>query len=237
MPFQMRYFFVAVFLYAFTIEASAQSITARYKETVAAFKSNPVSYTHYENLLFLVSGHYLQLTAIQRKEIRQLLSEKAAFSTVTITSPAEKGIPLMISGMVTDDKKHPLPGVKILVFQTDARGYYAPDDSARKRMNEADSRLFGYITTDKNGNYSFQTIHPGTYPKKYEGRWIPQHIHLQIQHSGYKAFAIQMAFADDPAMKDRYWQDWAGKLQFPVITTIKTGKYLAGNYSIILQKE
>lgn len=214
----------------------AQSFQPRIAQLEKTFLANPTDYHQYENLSFLVSEHYIKLSIAERKEIRDFLSANARFANIHIPPPKEAGQLITIKGTVKNINGIPLKNIKLFVFHTDARGYYAPTDSATKRMNEPDARLFGYVTTDKDGNYVFETIHPGTYPNKYEGRYIPQHIHIQIVEKGYEPFSIQMAFEDDPAMKDKYWKDWAVKQKFPVTRLVKSGNILTGNYDIVLTK-
>jgi len=228
-------FFVAIIF--FSVTTYSQQYQPRIRQLEKSFLAKPTDYTNYENLCLLVSEHYTQLNIAERKEIRDFLSVNAHFSNIHIVPPKEPGQPITIKGTVKDAKGNPLKNIRLFIFHTDARGYYAPTDSATKRMNEPDPRLFGYVTTDKDGRYTFETIHPGTYPNKYEGRFIPQHIHIQIVEKGYEPFSIQMAFEDDPAMKDQYWKDWAVKQKFPVTRFIRTGNILTGNYDIILVKE
>ena len=228
-------FFLSV-LQLLTLCGFVQSYNNRIKELEKAFLANPADYLNYENMSFLVSEHYVQLNAAERKEIRDFLSGHARFSTIHIHPPKEAGRPITIKGIVRDAKGTPLKNVKLFVFHTDARGYYTPTDSATKRMNEPDPRLFGYVTTDKDGKYSFETIHPGTYPNKYKGRYIPQHIHIQIQQAKYTDYSIQMAFEDDPSMKDPYWQKWASDLTYPVIRLTLIANEKTGIHNITLSE-
>ncbi len=206
------------------------------KKIEANFLNNPSDVRNYQALSSLISNHYLQITTEERFKIRKLLTKNSVLPTIKICSLDEAGIPITIKGLVLSAKGDTLKNVKIFVFHTDSRGYYAPDDSINKRMNEADPRLFGCVRTDEKGHFEFSTIHPGTYPKKYNGRFIPQHIHLEIEHSGYQTFKIQMAFEDDPAMKDPYWRDWAKDLNFPVIHFVQENGLQVGTYNIILKK-
>ncbi len=223
---------LAIQFFAFIV--NAQTYRQRIQLLEQTFLSKPSDYIHYQNLSLLITEHYTQLTIAERKEVRDFLSAHAHFSTIHIPPAKETGQPIIIKGTVKNVKGVPLPNSKLFIFHTDARGYYAPTDSASKRMNEPDPRLFGYVITDKDGRYSFETIHPGTYPNKYEGRYIPQHIHIQIVEKGFEPFSIQMAFEDDPAMKDKYWKDWAIKQKFPVTKLIRSGNILTGNYDIVL---
>lgn len=90
-------------------------------------------------------------------------------------------------------------------------------------MSEHDPRLFGSIRTEKDGNYTLTTIHPGTYPNVYQGRYIPQHIHFNIVAKGYVNQNLQIAWEDDPAMKDIYWRDWAKETKYPIVKLEETG--------------
>ena len=214
-----------------------QSLKDQIKKMESDLVTSPTDPSAYQDLLFLVSQHYLQLNKEQRVEIRKFLAEHARFSRIRIAPPGERGVPIRISGKVHNDQGVPLQNVIILVFHTDSSGYYAPDDSVNKRMNEPDARLYGYMATDKNGEYEFQTIHPGTYPNKYEGRFIPQHIHFEISCPGYHHLSVQMVFEDDPAMKDTHWRDWAKSLKFPIVQFLSGGSIRSATYDITLIKE
>jgi hypothetical protein len=221
-------------LQLFTFYGYTQTFQPRIPQLEKAFLLNPLDYHQYESLSFLVSEHYTQLTVSERKKIRDFLSAHAHFSGIHIPPPKEAGQPITIKGTVKDTKGTPLKNIKLFVFHADAKGYYAPTDAASKRMNEPDARLFGYVITDKEGKYSFETIHPGTYPNKYEGRYIPQHIHIQVQQVKYKDYSIQMTFEDDPSMKDPYWQKWARDLTYPVIRLTAIAHEKTGIHNITL---
>lgn len=212
-----KYILALCALQLFAVHGYTQTFHPGIAQLEKAFLFSPTDYHRYENLSFLVSEHYTELSIAERKEIRDFLSAHAHFSGIHIPPHKEAGQAITIKGTVKDAKGNPLKNIKLFVFHTDAKGYYAPTDAASKTMNEPDARLFGYVVTNKDGKYSFETIHPGTYPNQYEGRYIPQHIHIQIQQEKYKDYSIQMAFEDDPSMKDPYWQKWARDLTYPVI--------------------
>ena len=201
------------------------------------FLAKQTDYHNYESLSHLVSKDYTQLKYQERKEIRDFLSDHAHFSTIQIPPSNEPGQLITIKGTVKNIKGNVLPNIQLFIFHTDTKGYYAPTDSVTKKMSETDPRLFGYLTTDKNGQYSFTTIHPGTYPLKYKERYVPQHIHIQIVEKGFEPYSIQMVFEDDQAMKERYWKEWAVKLKFPIIQLVKSGNRRIGNYDIVLHNE
>lgn len=217
--------------------APAQTAAGRMVKYEQDLLAHPKDYSKYQNLAFLISHQFSELSPKERIEIRNFLADHTKFSEIHINPPQEPGIPITIRGIVYNARGVALKNVRLLVFHTDASGYYTPDDIIKKTMNEPDARLFGYITTNDSGWYSFTTIHPGSYPNKYEGRFIPQHIHFEIKHPGYKNFSIQMAFEDDPAMKDLYWKKWAADLHFPVIRFVKETGRLIGRYNIHLENK
>ncbi len=220
----------------FPLMSCGQARQDEIKKAEAALLEHPRDLRYYEQLTFIVSQHYLQLTHEQRMDIRKFLKEHARFSAITIEPPGEPGKLITISGTVRNEQGSPLSNVTILLFHTDAHGYYAPDDSIKKSMNEPDARLFGFVTTDVNGHYSFQTVEPGNYPHAYQGRIIPRHIHFEIEYPGFKHYGVQMAFEDDPSMQDNYWKDWTKNLHYPVVTLKKAGDQLNGLNDIVLVK-
>src|SRR5688572_32143953 len=73
-----------------------------------------------------------------------------ASARAVITPADEPGTPLVISGIVyAADGRTPLRNASVYVYQTDARGYYAPTDA---RASDT-PRLRGYMRTDANGRY------------------------------------------------------------------------------------
>ncbi|QDK79768.1 hypothetical protein EXU85_14575 [Spirosoma sp. KCTC 42546] len=205
--------------------------------TLRAQLTPHVTHAVYDSLHFIITEHYLQVTAEERSKIRDSLKKHAHWSTEKLCTDTEKGEKIIISGRVVDEQNKPIPTVQLAIFQADNNGYYAPSDSVSKKMSENDPRLFGFITTDKSGNYLFQTIRPASYPIQYNGRTIPQHIHINTNAVGYNARAIQMVFERDPAMNESYWQDWARKQNYPVVRlTIGKDKRLFGAYDLVLTR-
>ena len=70
------------------------------------------------------------------------------------------------------DGRTPVARASVYVYQTDARGYYRPDDARGDR----DPRLMALLRTDAAGGYSFTTVRPGSYP----GTRAPRHIHCEV---------------------------------------------------------
>jgi protocatechuate 3,4-dioxygenase beta subunit len=218
------------------IRVLAQSASADLRQFEKQFLLDPANYKNYENLSALLSSQYGSLKQEERSHIRDLLSEKSSFSKIAVGPQNEPGDRITIKGSVTGADGKPAGDVRIVVFQTDAQGYYAPSDSKSKHMSEGDARLFGVLKTDRQGRFELNTIHPGSYPIKYEGRLIPQHIHFNLYARGTPELKIQVAFDDDPAMEDPHWRHWAEQNQFPVVRLIKAGAVRTGTCVLMLTR-
>jgi protocatechuate 3,4-dioxygenase beta subunit len=215
--------------------ARAQITAEDFQELKKVFLLHPADYTHYQSLQMLRGTQYELLSAGQRNEIRQLLN-KSTFSKIKNYPTGEPGARIVITGIVSDKNSNPVALAKIIVFQTDASGNYAPQDSKTKRMSESDARLYGVLQTDNEGRYELIAIHPGSYPLKYEGRFIPQHIHFNVSAKGVPVLKLQLAFEDDPVMKDRHWQTWAKDLGYPVVKLVSINGIPTGVCNIMLKK-
>ena len=83
----------------------------------------------------------------------------------------DKGEKMVISGRVFDaDGKRGAPNVLIYLYHTDIEGYYGRNGEPKH------GRYRGWLLTDAEGRYSFQTIKPAPYP---ENRFAA-HIHMTI---------------------------------------------------------
>lgn len=213
---------------------SCQTINSDLKKLEQAYLLQPKVYQNYQNLQWILVSKYEALTPDQRRSIRSLLN-KSSFSAIVLCPATEVGKKIIIKGTITNGTT-PITSARIVVFQTDNRGCYAPNDAETKRMSESEARLYGALLTNEKGEFEIQTIHPGTYPFQVEGRFIPQHIHINISAEGYSSVSLQMAFEDDPAMKDSHWQRWARDLKFPVVKLNRVEGVLKGTVKIILEK-
>lgn len=83
----------------------------------------------------------------------------------------EKGERLIISGRVfRSDAKTPAPNTLIYLYHTDLEGIYG-------RGNEhKHGRFRGWLLTDAEGRYEFETIRPAQYPS----RRFAAHIHMTV---------------------------------------------------------
>ena len=123
------------------------------------------------------------------------LAPQTAPSSGVVAGPGEPGPRLEVKGVVyAADGRTPVPKASVYVYQTDARGYYRPDDA----MGNRDPRLKALLRTDAAGRYSFTTIRPGSYP----GTRIPQHIHYEVEAEGHDPVVFEIVFDDDPHVTD-----------------------------------
>jgi catechol 1,2-dioxygenase len=113
------------------------------------------------------------------------------------------GVPLEVSGRVTDAAGKPLAGVDVDVWQASPVGFYENQDPRQPPMN-----LRGVFTTNGDGRYHFKTVRPAGYPVPTDGPcgdllraqkrhpYRPAHLHFMLSAPGYRTLVTQV-FADD----------------------------------------
>jgi protocatechuate 3,4-dioxygenase beta subunit len=112
-------------------------------------------------------------------------------SSGDVAASGEPGERLEVNGVVyAADGRTPVTGASLYVYQTDARGYYRPDDA----MGNRNPRLLALLRTDGRGRYSYRTIRPGSYP----GTRVPKHIHYEVTANGHGTRIFEIVFEDDP---------------------------------------
>lgn len=130
------------------------------------------------------------------------IAPKDAPSTADVAPNGEPGQRLAVSGFVyAADGRTPIASASVYVYQTDARGYYRPDDA----MGNRNPRLMSLLRTDGQGRYSYGTIRPGSYP----GTRVPQHIHYEVTADGHGTRIFEIVFEDDPFMSPQIREDAA----------------------------
>lgn len=99
----------------------------------------------------------------------------------------EAGTRMIISGRVSNlDCTEFIPGTIIDVWHADDAGNY--DNSGYN--------LRGKTTSNSQGFFTFETVHPGKY--KNGSTYRPSHIHLKITPPGFDTLITQLYFAGDP---------------------------------------
>lgn len=118
-------------------------------------------------------------------------------SRAVLSKWGEAGVPLVVSGRVfAADGRTPVEGVTLYVYHTDARGHYSELDG---NGQEPQPRIKGFVRTDREGRYEFETTRPGGYP----GRRDPAHIHVKAYGAGYaERWLTDFLFDDDPRLTE-----------------------------------
>ncbi|HEX8178852.1 MAG TPA: twin-arginine translocation signal domain-containing protein [Pyrinomonadaceae bacterium] len=131
-----------------------------------------------------------------------------------ITSPDERGEPLVMSGRIFQaDARTPAAGILLYVYHTDATGYY-------NHPNRMPARLRGWMRTGADGRYEFRTIKPAPYPN----RDFPAHIHPTLSGPGYpEMWFDEFWFAGDPLITPAKRALLSGRGGFNPIVTLTRG--------------
>jgi len=160
--------------------------------------------------------------------------ENASWRTI-IPPNGELGEKLIISGTVyLPDGRTPAKDVIIYVHHTNSKGIY-PKKGTEKGNGKYHGYLRGWMKTNANGKYEFETIRPAPY-QSHDGE--PAHIHYNIEAPNYPEYWLTgLWFSDDPrvtAYKDKTERDGG----FTNITTlsIDENNVLRGTRNIILEK-
>jgi protocatechuate 3,4-dioxygenase beta subunit len=116
-------------------------------------------------------------------------------SSGSMAPAAEPGSRLHISGLVVDAAGAPVRGASIYAYQTDAEGYYG----VKPVSDSANPRLKILLRSGPKGEWSFDTIRPGSYPNSR----APGHIHFEISARGFSRKVFEIVFEGDPFVTDQ----------------------------------
>ena len=106
-------------------------------------------------------------------------------STV-LAGPDEPGERMLLSGRVfAVDGVTPVQGVIIYAHHTNIDGLYA-NGTSESEWSRRNGRLRGWVRTDAEGRYAFDTIKPEPYPD----RTMPAHVHLYVREPGRRTYYI-----------------------------------------------
>lgn len=122
----------------------------------------------------------------------------------TVIPPeGEPGEPLLLQGTVYEpDGEKPAPGVVLYAYHTDAQGVY-PKRGDETGWARRQGYLRGWVKTDAEGRYQFQTIRPASYP----GRSSAAHVHMVVKEPDHPEYWIDdVVFEDDPFVTPEYRQ-------------------------------
>ena len=119
-------------------------------------------------------------------------------SVTRLPPPGEPGQPMIIDGIVRDQRGAPARGIIVYAYHTDANGIYRPPDNAPGDAARRHGQLRGWAMTDSLGHYRFITIRPGHYPQ----RNAPQHVHMHVIEQGCCTYYIASIHFDDDQLLD-----------------------------------
>jgi protocatechuate 3,4-dioxygenase beta subunit len=119
----------------------------------------------------------------------------------TIADAKEEGERMEISGTIYQkDGKTPATGVILYVYHTDVKGEYTP--TATQVHARRHGHLRGWMKTDAQGRYKFNSIRPAAYPNQR----FAAHVHPIIKEPTKNEYWIdEYQFEGDPLLtqKDR----------------------------------
>jgi len=156
---------------------------------------------------------------------------KALDWKTTMGTSHEQGEPMTISGVIyRRDGKTPAPDVILYVYHTDHAGLYSP--APNQVLGKDHGHLRGWMKTDQQGRYQFNSIRPAGYPN---GK-APQHIHPLIKENGKSLYWIdEFLFDDDQNLtaEERRRQEKRGGSGIIHLTKNAKGEWI-GNRDIVL---
>jgi len=117
------------------------------------------------------------------------IAEANAPSKTVITTGSEPGERLTVTGVIYGEGNSPIANASVYVYHTDAKGVYTPQGN-----DSRNPRLRGYMRTDAQGRYEFQTIKPAPYPTND----APAHVHYHVNAPGYAERVFEIVFQGDP---------------------------------------
>ncbi len=121
-------------------------------------------------------------------------------SRLRLAAAGQPGERMVLTGRVLTVDGAPAPGVVIYAHHTNAEGYYA-DGTPETEWSRRHGRLRGWVKTDADGRYGFDTIKPAPYPD----RTMPAHVHLFIQEPGYPPYYVDdVVFAGEFKVDEAY---------------------------------
>jgi protocatechuate 3,4-dioxygenase beta subunit len=148
----------------------------------------------------------MKLRAITTSLVVSALAGAALFAQAAHQAPAsapskgvlapasEPGSRLLVSGEVVDEAGAPVAAASLYVYQTDAEGYYG----VKPVSDSNNPRLKLFLRSGPKGEWSFETIRPGSYPNSRN----PGHIHFEVSAKGYADHVYEIVFEGDPYVTD-----------------------------------
>jgi protocatechuate 3,4-dioxygenase beta subunit len=132
-------------------------------------------------------GPFYPETAIER----QLINDNDLLQKLPGHEYAQ-GQPMVVSGVVKNQRGEPLAGSVVEIWQACASGRYSHSrDEGNAALLDNNFQFWGRAITEADGKYTFKTIIPGKYPGR-TGR----HIHYRIDSENYQRLSTQCYFSE-----------------------------------------
>ncbi|MEI7586844.1 intradiol ring-cleavage dioxygenase [Runella sp.] len=151
----------------------------------------------------------------------------------SIAYASEPGERMEISGIIYQkDGKKPAAGVILYVYHTDVKGEYTP--AATQVHGRRHGHLRGWVKTDTQGRYQFNSIRPAAYPI----RKFAAHIHPIIKEPNKNEYWIdEYQFEGDSLLTQKDRDSAQNRGGSGIITLTKNEKGIwIGKRDIILGK-
>ncbi len=115
---------------------------------------------------------------------------------------APQGERIIVTGRVLEDDGRPVANTLVEIWQANAAGRYLHNGDDHRAPLDPNFSGAGRTLTDAQGNYTFVTIKPGSYPwRNHENAWRPAHIHFSLFGNAFATRLVtQMYFPGDPLM-------------------------------------
>jgi len=123
-----------------------------------------------------------------------------------------KGISVALGGLVLTRSCKPVANAVVDLWHADGDGAY----------DNKGFRLRGFVRTDAQGRYAFQTVQPGNYPGRV------RHYHVKVQAPGARLLTTQLYFPDEPGNA----RDFLFRKEL-LIRTAKTADGLAARFDFV----
>lgn len=131
-----------------------------------------------------------------RSQFRDLIDKHAREWKAQIAIDDEPGQRIEVDIQVVDENTgKPLSGVKCEFAHADSSGNYSPE------IGIWNPCIFAYLKSNEKGQYSISTIMPGRY--RAGDQFVTSHIHITLQHKGYRPYGGEFSFEDDPIILER----------------------------------
>lgn len=149
----------------------------------------------------------------------------------TLPGYTENTPKLKITGKVFEaDGKTPAKDVILYIYHTNRDGIYETrgDETGWARRH---GFIRGWIKTGKDGNYTFYTFRPGSYPI----RNVQEHIHITVKEPGKNEYYIDdFVFEDDPLLTKTARERVRNRGGTGVVRLIKSGELFLVQRDIVL---